>query len=393
MRVAPLWSVVEPAGIKVSPSAIPGTPEIVEHYAIDELGVTGQPRRQVPSEIASDKFLVRIDDLLVSRLNPRKGHVFEVAAHDVPSIASTEFAVVRPLGSVDRRFIKYVLTSERTRRLLDSQVRSATKSHGRVEFDAIWSLPVPVPPLETQRRIADYLDTETARIDTLITKNTHAAALVEERYAAGVESVVAGARRRHGDVALQYATERIMTGLDFAAADLSMDELVGHVRYVRTTDISDPDTLKPEGVYANREWIGRDSMAMEHDLLLTRAGSIGTAYRHRGTPVAFAGYLVGVRPGRASSDWLRVFVESQNYWDQVAVGAVRSTIDNFSGGKYAAMRVPVPPADEQARLSSEVADSRQGMRRAVAALRRQQALLLERRQALITAAVTGEIEV
>ena len=40
---------------------------------------------------------------------------------------------------------------------------------------------VPVPPQDVQGRIADYLDTETARIDTLIAKNEHAAALVEER--------------------------------------------------------------------------------------------------------------------------------------------------------------------------------------------------------------------
>ena len=53
-------------------------------------------------------------------------------------------------------------------------------------------IPIPLPPLEEQRAIADYLDRETARIDTLIEEQQRLIEMLRERRAA---AIVDAARR------------------------------------------------------------------------------------------------------------------------------------------------------------------------------------------------------
>ena len=49
-------------------------------------------------------------------------------------------------------------------------------------------MPIPVPPLEEQRAIADYLDRETARIDTLIEEQQRLIEMLRERRWAVVDA-------------------------------------------------------------------------------------------------------------------------------------------------------------------------------------------------------------
>ena len=53
-------------------------------------------------------------------------------------------------------------------------------------------MPVPLPPLDEQRRIAERLDTVTARIDTMIDKCNELRDLLKERRAALITAVVTG---------------------------------------------------------------------------------------------------------------------------------------------------------------------------------------------------------
>jgi type I restriction enzyme, S subunit len=68
----------------------------------------------------------------------------------------------------DPRFGFYVYTSSPVRELISATVQSVTRSHQRANPEDITKIWLPVPPFETQRRIADYLDRETERIDALI---------------------------------------------------------------------------------------------------------------------------------------------------------------------------------------------------------------------------------
>src|SRR4051794_31880088 len=79
---------------------------IVAHYSIPAFDAVGGPAMEPTEDIASDKLAVDPGDVLVSKLNPRKSRVQIVGTHDVPSIASTEFVVLRPHG-IDTRYLAY----------------------------------------------------------------------------------------------------------------------------------------------------------------------------------------------------------------------------------------------------------------------------------------------
>lgn len=62
----------------------------------------------------------------------------------------------------------------------------------RINVSAIRALPVPLPPLDEQRRIAAYLDEQTSKIDTLIAETERFIELSKERRAALITAAVTG---------------------------------------------------------------------------------------------------------------------------------------------------------------------------------------------------------
>jgi type I restriction enzyme S subunit len=88
---------------------------------------------------------------------------------------------------VDPPFLWWLLHAE-VNRLLSIAVGSM---YDAVTSEDIGSLRVSVPVLTTQRAIADYLDTETARIDTLIEKKRRLVALMEERAESAIHEHIA----------------------------------------------------------------------------------------------------------------------------------------------------------------------------------------------------------
>jgi len=168
-------------------------------------------------------------------------------------------------------------------------------------------------------------------------------------------------------------------------------------RYVRTTDIENISSLDPDKRVTIAPDVAAVSPVVKDDILLTRAGAtIGKSYLHSSGEVAsYAGYLVRVRPDRQRVlPWyLAYWTQSQEYLDQIRSGAVISTIENFSASKYRALRVPLPTIEVQAEIVDRIrrssADAYRAMAMATAAI----ALARERRAALISAAVTGKIDV
>lgn len=128
----------------------------------------------------------------------------------------------------------------------------------------------------------------------------------------------------------------------------------GFVRYIRTTDIKGLHQLDDSKKVGLPPEVGRQALVQPGDLLMTAAGSLGTSYLHsEDSEACYAGYLVRFRadPNKVSERFIAWWTQSRDHLDQIALGAVRSTIDNFSAGKFRSMSVPVPPLDEQCAIA------------------------------------------
>lgn len=250
----------------------------------------------------------------------------------------------------------------------------------------VWS-----PP--TQRAIADFLDTETARIDALIKKRRRMIDLLNERERAHIEEVLA--RAAGGEVPLRRLLLRLPS---YGASESGAVGDGDWPRYIRITDLTETGSLRSSGVLRLAPEVAAPYVLEDGDLLLARSGAtVGKAFLYQQSmgPAAFAGYLIQFRPDPAKMlpELLETWTRTAHYWSQVRLASLQATIENVSAEKYKNFVVPAVPRDHQEGVLARVRATRSRSIMSREALRRQIALLQERRQALITAAVTGELNV
>lgn len=124
--------------------------------------------------------VVRDGDVIISTVRTYLKAVAPIRNPEPNLIVSTGFAVVRPNTELlCPAFAGYLLLSEK---LLSEVVsRSVGVSYPAVNPEDISNLEVYLPPLSAQKAIAAYLDKETARIDALIAKKERQIELLEEK--------------------------------------------------------------------------------------------------------------------------------------------------------------------------------------------------------------------
>lgn len=166
-------------------------------------------------------------------------------------------------------------------------------------------------------------------------------------------------------------------------------------RYVRTTDISGPRSLKSETFKSLPRDVARRAPLDPGDIVMTAAGAtIGKSmlYSER-REACYAGYLVRFRsrPG-VDARFVAYWMESRHYWDQIAVGKVVSTIENFSAGKYQNLTCPAPEPPEQRAIADFLDTETARIDALVTKKRRMIDLLRERRWRVLEELATGRPE-
>ena len=120
---------------------------------------------QAPSRA---RRIVRSGDILISTVRTYLQAIAKVDEASPDLIASTGFCVVRPNDDVDSGFLGWTVKSQPF--VSEVVARSVGVSYPAINASDIVTIGMPLPPLDTQRRIARFLDEKTARIDGLIEK-------------------------------------------------------------------------------------------------------------------------------------------------------------------------------------------------------------------------------
>lgn len=271
--------------------------------------------------------------------------------------------------------------------------RGSTRA--RINLDVAKAIEVPVPPLKEQFRIADYLDRETARIDTLIEEQQRLIEMLRERRWAVVERGVA---LLDWNTPFKTVATLIQTGP--FGSQLKSDEYEdGGIAVINPSHIVAgevaPNPRIAVGV-KKAEQLARHRLE-EGDLIVARRGDLG---RCAVIGPSAAGLLCGtgsavVRLDRARMDssFAATVFSSRRNRDALALASVGSTMENLNSDIIGALRFPVPSLDEQRRLTAELEQATAKIDTLIAETERFIELARERRAALITAAVTGQIDV
>jgi type I restriction enzyme S subunit len=306
-----------------------------------------------------------------------------------PLITNQTFIGLLPRSSsLDPRFLYWSLQGFRDH--LTATATGAIQQY--LSRDDFRQLRLPIPSPQVQTATADYLDIETARIDALIDKKLRMNATLQERLTAAIASEMSAApiRRRLRHLAV------LGTG---HTPDRSKPEYWENcvIPWVTAADLSGSenpfDPLLDTAQKVSKLGVEKSS-AVVHPagtVMLCRTASVGLLCQI-GVPMATTQAFVTWTPGPELDSTFLLFVLTSmaQEWKKLAFGSTHETIYMPD---LESVRIPFFSLTDQhmvvERLLTKVGRV-QVLRRSLA---KQIIVLRERRQALITAAVTGQIEV
>lgn len=291
--------------------------------------------------------------------------------------------------NVKSRYLWWVLHSQV--KALQSVATGST--YDAVTADHVADLPLPIADRPSQQQaIADYLDAETARIEALIIKRRRMIELLEEQFASTVSQSLSGLRDA---VPLRRIARRIVDGThgSFERVDSGLPLLSAknlRAGFVRVTD--DESWISPDD---HREITKSRRFEPGAILLGVIGGSIGNVARLRvGDPLAFQRSVAAIMVGSDYSTELLWYVaNSRRFQESLQLAANSSAQAGVYLGDLASIFVPFGPRKVQVEIVTRLARTERRFRTLGSLIKGQLALLIEHRQALITAAVTGELDI
>ncbi|WP_328856089.1 hypothetical protein OG579_11850 [Williamsia herbipolensis] len=366
-------------------------------------GVVAKDSRANNNQTAENRDIYQLVHpgwLVANRMKAWQG---SVGISDLRGIVSGHYICFAPNHDAHGPFLNWLFRSPPYAVAYALQSRGVRIGQAEIDNDLYRAMPVLLPPLVEQRAIAGFLDRETERVDTLIGEQESLIARLDERKKAVIDTVTSRGLDPH--------VECVDSGIGWLGAvprHWSIRPL--WTMFNRTKDVGHPDeemlsVFRDLGVVAknshkNTNWTAdnRNIYQLVHPgwLVTNRMkawqGSVGISSR-RG--IVSGHYICFDPTHREDHRYLNFLFRSARY--VAAYGLIsrgvrigQAEIDNDD---YRLLQVLVPPISEQRRIVEYLGVEIAKIDRLIEESERIIKLSRERRSVLITAAVTGQIDV
>jgi len=316
-------------------------------------------------------------------------------------VCGYHLAIIRPeQDKILGRFLLRCLQA-RTIRLQFELAATGVTRFG-LPKDEIGKLILPIPPLRIQKHIADSLDVETAQIDALIEEKERMLALLEDKRTSLVSRAVIRGPNLNilmkpsgldwlGDIPAHWQVKRVkqLFAIRDERSETGDEELltVSHITGVTPRSEKEVFMFKAEDMTGYKLCYPGDLVV---NTLWAWMGAMGVASQHG---IVSPDYHVYVSKGGLKPAYIEALCRSKPFVAEVirhSKGVWSSRLRLYPEAFFD-MRLPVPPLDEQDAIVTELTRERARTAELEISLYRSIALLKERRSALITAAVTGQL--
>lgn len=342
------------------------------------------------------------------------------------SIASSELCTNQGCKSlicqrkVEPKFIYYQLLINKAE--LNKLGRGTT--FVELSSEDLASFNVSLPSLDEQTQIATFLDRETAKIDRLIEKQQRLIKLLEEKRQAVISHAVTkgvnpgasmkdsevewlGEVPEHWEVTKFSYIKTLLT--DYTAngsfADLKknvtyLTEEDGFARLIRLTDLR-KDLRNSDGVWIDKsayKYLAKSALYGGEFLLANVGAYAGLFYQMPSTdsPASLAPnmFMAKFDSKKVLRDYMAIIGQSDNVYKQLRLRATASSAQpKLNKDDFKSVYCALPPIHEQKEILSFLNKELETIEKLFTNSHRSISLLKERRTALISAAVTGKIDV
>jgi type I restriction enzyme, S subunit len=330
---------------------------------------------------------------------------FTQLTSDKPVFAGYHTIIVRPNDRMNSRFYAYLFDCDEFR----TQIRHAVKgvkvfsiTQAILRGANIW-----LPNTKEQQQIANFLDHETAKVDTLIKKQQQLITLLKEKRQAVISHAVTKGLNPDvpmrdsgvewlGEVPAHWVIlqlRRITTlqqGLQIPQENRFYEEGDGRMEYITIKSINAREMLThKEYIYSPSKRV----ICRKNDILLARTGATGQVITNITGVFHNNFFKVNYDKNKIIKDYLVYFLKVREVKSHLLMLAGTTTIPDLNHGAFLGTLVCLPSKVEQ-NIICEYLDKK--LKKIDLTIKRTQqfiSLMQERRTALISAAVTGKIDV
>ena len=363
----------------------------------------------LPREI--EKFQVRKDDVLATKdsEDPNDIAVSSLIAEDLPGVlCGYHLAMVRPDQELlCGPFLAWVQASKKIRAQYEACAVGVTRfGLGQSAFKSVY---LPLPPLLEQRRIASYLDEQTAKIDRLMDLRRRQMELLKEQRAAIIQQAVTRGLNPDSPMKdsglpwlreipahwavkrLKYLTPQVTVGI---VINPSSHYVESGIPCLRSLNVNPGELLTGELVFINESShrLLSKSAIYHGDIVAVRTGQPGTTavVDERFHNANCIDLIIIRRSRHFVSEYVQLLLNSSFARSQFDSGSDGAIQQHFNIQTAKNLVVLLPPLEEQEDILRFIEHSNARLDALFTAYSRQLDVLSEYRAALIHECVTGQ---
>ena len=370
------------------------------------------------SQVETGYTFFRDGDVTLAKITPcfenGKGAIMRGLLGGV-GFGTTELVVARPVvGQTISEYLHWIFVSSNFRKPGEGAMYGAG-GQKRISDDFVRNFPVAFPPLEEQFAIATFLDCETAKIDALISEQERLITLLAEKRQATISHAVTKGLNPNapmkdsgvewlGEVPEHWALKRIrfVAELNPSKSEIGDVDRATEISFLPMDAIGDDGTIRLEKTRPISEVVTGYTYFRNEDVVVAKI----TPCYENGKGAVMRGLLEGVGfgttelivvrplPNEANSDYLHWIFRSTLFrklgeGSMYGAGGQKRVPDDFVRN----FEIAFAPLHEQSLIIAFIEKETSRFDALTAEANRGIDLLKERRSALISAAVTGKIDV
>jgi len=380
----------------------------IYHYSIPSIQEFGKPLLEDGSTINSHKYEVKGNEILFSKLNPRKGTITLSTEHDKLAVASTEFVILKPIVN-EIKFCFYFLLSDGFKLYISSLVESATKSHQRANPSDIYKSKILLPPRKEQIAIAAYLDRKTAEIDELISDKKRLLELYEEEKLAIINQAVTKGINPDvpmkdsgiewlGEIPEHWEVKRLkyVASINDEVLTEKTDEDY-EIEYVEISGVKNGIGIVETSTYRFKDAPSRARrIVRDGDVLVSTVRTYLKSIAKVESPpynlIASTGFAV-IRSRKINSDYAGYLFYSEPLIGEIISLSTGVSYPAMNSSQIGDIYMPIPPLPEQQSIVRHIEAECDRIDTKIANTEKLVDLLTEYRTALISEVVTGKVKV